>query len=62
MDYSKNITCRHCGNISYMDILGTIPDIPSEDASRYSSNDEIETYYHVLRCPACKKLALFHMK
>lgn len=55
MDLSKLISCRHCGNISKMEILGNAQDDHTYIDPEYGSMTESGTIYSVLKCPACKK-------
>src|SRR5205823_6565150 len=55
-ELSKLISCRHCGNIAKMEIVGTV-----SDNNEYFDPDEGHqmdggTNYNVLRCPACEKI------
>ena len=56
MSESKLVSCRHCGNISKMEIIGNV----SEDQSTYDPDygclSACSTTYSVLKCPACEKV------
>jgi hypothetical protein len=58
MDLSKLISCRHCGNISKMEIIGNVND----DQTNYNFDPDggpdiiWGIHYSVLKCPACKKI------
>lgn len=54
-DLSKLISCRHCGSISKMEILGNVvnqDEIGDDDHGYYISG----TTYSILNCPACSKV------
>ena len=53
---SKLISCRHCGNISKMEIIGTVNDDHTEIDPEYGPMTEWGIYYSVLKCPACQKI------
>jgi hypothetical protein len=59
MNLSEVIECRHCGNISAMEILGTVEDVEFEEYDHgpgYSHG----TKYDLLKCPAphCKNITV----
>jgi len=59
MNLSEVIECRHCGNVSAMEILGTVDDLQFEEYDHgpgYSHG----TKYDLLKCPAphCKKVTV----
>jgi hypothetical protein len=57
MDLSKLISCRHCGNISKMSIIGNIYDEQTEfDTEIGPMSADWGIYYSVLKCPACEKI------
>jgi hypothetical protein len=55
MSLSKLISCRHCGNISKMEIIGNVNDDHTE-VDEYGSGIEWGIHYSVLKCPACEKI------
>jgi len=52
---SKLISCRHCGNISKMEIIGNVNDDRTEYDPEYGPMTEWGIHYSVLKCPACQK-------
>lgn len=56
MGLSKLISCRHCGNISKMEIIGTVNEDHTYVDSDFGPMTEYETRYSVLKCPACQKI------
>lgn len=56
MNLSKLISCRHCGNVAKMEIVGHVND----DQTDYDPEDRPVgawgIHYNVLRCPACEKI------
>lgn len=62
MNLSKLISCKHCGNIAKMEIVGCVID----DNDDYDPNDGSGgywgTHYNVLRCPACEKINIVSYK
>lgn len=56
MDLSKLISCRHCGNISKMEIIGSINDDHTESDPELGPFATWGTCYSVLKCPACEKI------
>ena len=56
MNLSKLISCRHCGNIAKMEIVGNVND----DQTDYDPEDgpigSWGIHYNILRCPACEKI------
>jgi hypothetical protein len=56
MGLSKLISCRHCGNISKMEIIGSVNDDHSEVDPKYGPVGEWGIHYSVLKCPACEKI------
>lgn len=52
------ITCRHCGNISKMEIVGSaeIDETWGDEKIGYGPN--MGTSYDVLKCPACEKVTI----
>lgn len=56
MDLSKLISCRHCGNISKMEIIGNVND----DHTEYDADDvpigAWGVHYNVLKYPGCEKI------
>ena len=56
MNQSKLISCRHCGNISKMDIIGDVADDQVVFDLELEVRLEYETHYCVLKCPACDKI------
>ncbi len=52
---SKLISCRHCGNISRMEIIGNVEDLTTDVDPEYGEMNEYGTIYSVLKCPACEK-------
>jgi len=55
MNLSKLISCRHCGNIAKMEIVGTVYDDHEEFDSENEPMGESGTHYSVLKCLACEK-------
>ena len=56
MSLSKLISCRHCGNISKMEIIGSVNDYcQTDDDPEYGPTTDCGTIYCILRCPACEK-------
>lgn len=56
MNLSKLISCRHCGNISNMEIVGIVNDDHIYVDPNYGPMNETGTHYSVLKCPACEKI------
>ena len=56
MKLSKLISCRHCGNISKMEIIGTVNDEAYDEDPEFGGYVDAGTYYEVLRCPACSDI------
>jgi Domain of unknown function (DUF4145) len=56
MDLSKLISCRHCGNVSKMEIIGNVNDDHTEIDPEYGPMTEWGIHYNVLKCPACEKI------
>ncbi len=56
MSLSKLISCRHCGNISKMEIVGNVNDDRTEIDPEYGPMTEWGIHYSVLKCPACQKI------
>jgi len=56
MGLSKQISCRHCGNISQMEVIGEVNDKQSGFDERYGGNYHWGTSYSILKCPACEKI------
>ncbi len=56
MSLSKLISCRHCGNISKMEIIGNVNDDHIYEDEEYGPMTDSATIYSVLRCPACIKI------
>lgn len=56
MILSKLITCRHCGNVSQMDIIGNVADDYTEEDPETGMSFDGGTHYSVLKCPACVKV------
>jgi hypothetical protein len=59
VNLSEAIQCRHCGNISKMEILGRVDDNEYEEFEN-SQGYSYGTQYDILKCPApkCKKITL----
>ena len=55
-DLSKLLSCRHCGNIARMEIVGTVNDNNDYEDPTYGPQCDSGTNYNVLRCPACEKV------
>ena len=53
--YFNLLSCRHCGNISKMEILGTVEKKFEEYDPDYGPLYYGGTYWNVLECPACEK-------
>jgi hypothetical protein len=56
MSLSELISCRHCGNISKMEIVGNVNDDHTYVDPEYGPMTENGTLYSVLKCPACEKI------
>lgn len=56
MNYSKLITCQHCGNVATMKIVGEVNDAYYENFAYNESEWLYSTFYSVLKCPACEKV------
>lgn len=56
MNLSKLLSCKHCGNISKMEIIGTITDTFRGDDPEFGYINFHGTKYSVLKCPACSKI------
>jgi hypothetical protein len=56
MANSKLIACRHCGNISRMDIEGNVFVNESWEDPQYGPGPDQGTHYDILKCPACDKI------
>jgi hypothetical protein len=59
MNLSEVIECKHCGNISAMEILGTVDDLQFEEDD-HGPGYSYGTKYDILKCPAplCKKVTV----
>ncbi|HEY9000472.1 MAG TPA: DUF4145 domain-containing protein [Mucilaginibacter sp.] len=59
MNLSETIECRHCGNISKMEILGTVDDLQFEE-EEHGPGYSYGTKYDILKCPApkCNKITV----
>lgn len=55
MSISKLISCRHCGNIAKMEIIGSVNDDRTEIDPDYGPITEWGINYSILKCPACEK-------
>lgn len=55
MELSKQISCLHCGNISKMEINGTV-NAEQYDHDEYGPFLSYSVLYSVLKCPACKNV------
>ncbi|MGY4539890.1 hypothetical protein ACVW0P_004331 [Mucilaginibacter sp. UYNi724] len=57
-DLSQIITCRHCGNVSKMEIIGNVNDTHEMNDPQYGFSGYYGTSYNVLQCPspACNKV------
>lgn len=54
---SNVISCRHCGNISKMEIIGSVDNDHTEDFDPPEGPTWVYgTIYYVLKCPACEKI------
>lgn len=56
MSLSKLISCRHCGNISKMEIIGSVNDQHNFFDSECGLVIDYIEIYSVLKCPACEKI------
>jgi len=56
MSDSKLISCRHCGNISKMQIIGNVNDDHQEIDPECGPTGAWGTHYSILKCPACEKI------
>lgn len=56
MDLSKLISCRHCGNIAKMEIVGNVNDDHTDYDPEEGPTGSWGIHYNVLRCPACEKI------
>lgn len=56
MSESKLVSCRHCGNISKMEIIGNVSEDHSTYDPDYGHSPDCSTTYSVLKCPACEKV------
>ena len=56
MSTSKLISCRNCGNISRMEIIGNVDNTETDVDPEYGPMGEYGTIYSVLKCPACEKI------
>lgn len=56
MASSKLIACRHCENISRMDIEGNVFVDESWEDPQYGPGPDQGTHYDILKCPACHKI------
>jgi hypothetical protein len=56
MSLSKLISCRHCGNISKMEISGNVVIDDTYIDPEYGPLTDSGTTYSVLKCPACEKI------
>ncbi|MFN8356333.1 MAG: DUF4145 domain-containing protein [Spirosomataceae bacterium] len=56
MDLSKLISCRHCGNIAKMEIVGNVNDDHTDYDPDEGPIGAWGIHYNVLRCPACEKI------
>ena len=52
---SKTLTCRHCGNISKMEILASAEIDETWGNATEGYGPDMGTVYNVLNCPACKQ-------
>ncbi|MDB5140512.1 MAG: hypothetical protein JWR12_2428 [Mucilaginibacter sp.] len=57
-EFSKLITCRHCGNVSKMEIIGNVNDTHELNDPKYGFSGYYGTTYLILLCPspACNKV------
>jgi hypothetical protein len=56
MNLSKLLSCKHCGNISKMEIVGNITDYIKGEDPEFGYINFHGTKYSVLKCPACCKI------
>lgn len=53
---SKLATCKHCGNLSKMDVIGSAVENNNFVDEEHNYTYHAGTTYSVLKCPACKKV------
>lgn len=58
MANSKLISCRHCGNVSKMEVEGSAYVDESWEDDIHGPGPDQGTHYDILKCPACEKITI----